>query len=114
MNKLILISLVIFFAICSKSWAEEEIWDCEIYMGKFHKGTRTYKIDAHIHGDIYIRLDAMWKSFRNKKGNDEVASMFLDEVNENIRVNYKYPGLHEVESTGWTHNVFVWCMCVID
>ena len=50
MNKIILISLVIFFTICSKSWAEES--DSSIYIKSIQETCSLYAIEIGVHREI--------------------------------------------------------------
>ena len=97
--KLILIIITLLFSF--NAMAEAEIWKCETYMGKHLKGTHVYKIDARHNGDIFIRVDAKWKSKKNRKDVHEISSIKFDEINENIKLYYLYPGRHKVEGKGY-------------
>jgi hypothetical protein len=66
MNKIIIISLVIFFTICSKSWADVEVWECDTFeRGDFDY---IYKIDKNI-PMVYVRVDGMWKQYYESTSN---------------------------------------------
>ena len=73
MKKIILISLVIFFTISSKSWAEERIWalehmECKKFLKYCEKNVYDYFCEAQasfvqgmITGLNYERQDYMWE-----------------------------------------------------
>ena len=101
--KLILIIITLLFSF--NAMAKAEIWKCKIYMGKHLKGPRTYKIDIHNKGDIFIRVDATWRSQKNRKDAYKISFIKFDEINENLKVYYSYPGVHEADANGWSANV---------
>jgi hypothetical protein len=57
MNKLILISLVIFFTICSKSWAETIKGLCGKYKGEIWLSEKSQKLNIKqfLEGISYIK-----------------------------------------------------------
>ena len=80
MKKLLLISLVIFFTICSRSWADEIKWECA-------DGSR-YMINTEI-PMVYERIEGSWVNFQ-----DHYA--FVDKVSfsssqNNITIKFRLP-----------------------
>ena len=77
MKKLILISLVIFFVICSRSWAEDKMeWKC---------GDNIYLIDTEI-PEVYWRDKGEWIGLSDHKSFGELTyeKIIYDPDQENI------------------------------
>jgi len=87
MKKIILISLVILFAICSKSWAEDKMeWIC---------GSKTYLIDLE-KPEVYRRDLGKWEPMSSF---DWYEKMIYDPDQENITLytiqSYRDSGMYQ-------------------
>ena len=72
MKKLLLISLVIFFAICSKSWAEDKMeWKC---------GSKIFLIDIE-KPEVYSRTLGKWEPMSSSVNYEKII---YDPDQENI------------------------------
>ena len=93
LNKLILISLVIFFAICSKSWAEDRYWalehmECKKFLkicekNVYHslcEGQASF-VQGMITGLNYERQDYMWE--RNTQSRTNIKYVTIEYCERN-------------------------------
>jgi hypothetical protein len=102
MNKLILISLIIFFTICSKSWSNDLV--CEGIDGPWHPQVWFFDDDGEIHHIDFdnSRIEGMFVSEKTSYGNNAEFIIWTSiYANSNFVLSRK---TLELKLQQWDHN----------